>query len=125
MKEVPQISNAEWQVMKIIWDKAPIKSLDVIKFLETSTDWKPKTIKTLIRRLLDKGVINYKEVGNTYIYDVVIPEKSYVEKETNNFLNKIYNGSLSHMMLNFIKHKKITNDEISELIKILEDNKEN
>lgn len=123
MNEIPQISNAEWEIMQVIWQQAPVRSVDVIRTLEDTKDWKPKTIKTLIRRLLDKGVISYTTEGNAYVYHVEIEETAYIDKETNNFLSKIYNGSISRLMLNFVKDKKLSNDEISELIKILKDSK--
>ncbi len=120
MSELPQVSNAEWEVMKIIWDKSPVKSSVIIEDLENTQKWKPKTVQTLIRRLLDKGVIGYTIEGKAYVYHFLISENEYVSRETENFLSKVYQGSLSHMMLNFVKNNKVTEDEVSELIKILE-----
>lgn len=120
MKEIPLITNAELEVMKVIWNKAPIKSADIVKTLENMKDWKPKTIKTLIRRLSDKGAISYTTEGNAYIYNANINKKDYVDKETDSFLDKLYSGSLNHLMLNFVKEKKLSSEQISELIKILQ-----
>ncbi len=123
MKDIPQISNAEWEVMRILWDKAPIKAAEVIKTLQDTKDWKPKTIKTLIRRLLDKGVIGHTTYGNAYVYHVVIEEKEYLDRETDSFLNKLYQGSIRHFMLNFVQEKELSREEVAELIKILENSK--
>lgn len=57
MKEVPQISDAEWRVMQVIWDKSPITANEVVDKLKNNTHWKPKTIKTLIRRLVEKKAL--------------------------------------------------------------------
>ena len=51
MKNVPGISSSEWKVMKIIWQRHPITANEIIGILEGETDWKPKTIKTLINQL--------------------------------------------------------------------------
>ncbi|GIQ64934.1 hypothetical protein PACILC2_35020 [Paenibacillus cisolokensis] len=62
MKQIPKISDAEWEVMKVFWAKAPLTANDVIQALEGSKDWNPKTIRTLIKRLVEKtpSVINRK-----------------------------------------------------------------
>lgn len=119
MDKIPSISDAEWEVMKVIWDKSPIKSADIIKVLSRNTDWKPKTVRTLIRRLVDKGVIGYTAEGKTYTYYPKVPEEKCVAQETDNFLTKIYDGSLSHFMLNFVENKKLSPEEVAKLIKIL------
>lgn len=123
MSELPQISNAEWEVMRIIWEKSPVKSSQIISILENSKDWKPKTIQTLIRRLLDKGVIEYRVEGKAYVYSYIIAEEKYINHETETFISKVYQGSLSHMMLNFMKNKDLTDNEIMELINILRNKK--
>ena len=123
MNETHSISNAEWEVMKVIWDKSPIKSADIIQALSHKTDWKPKTVQTLIRRLVDKGVIGYTAEGKTYAYYPKISLEKCVAQVTDNFLSKIYNGSLSHFILNFVENKKLSSDDIAELINILEKHK--
>lgn len=61
MKKLPHISEAEYQVMKIIWKYAPISTTEVIeKLVETST-WSPKTIQTMLLRLVKKGALTYEK----------------------------------------------------------------
>ena len=59
MADIPKISESEWEVMKIIWNKNPCSANEIIKILEGSTEWKPKTVKSLISRLLNKNVIGF------------------------------------------------------------------
>jgi BlaI family penicillinase repressor len=61
MKNIPQISEAEWEVMKILWVKSPISSSEVVEMLEGKSSWKAKTIKTLISRLVQKKALSFKE----------------------------------------------------------------
>ena len=56
MKNLPQISEAEYEVMKIVWKHAPINTNEITEKLLQSTSWSPKTIQTLIKRLVTKGV---------------------------------------------------------------------
>ncbi len=54
MKELPKISEAELEVMKVLWSKSPQTANEVIEELEKNMDWNPKTIRTLINRLVHK-----------------------------------------------------------------------
>jgi BlaI family penicillinase repressor len=68
MNELPQISNTEWQVMKILWQGAPLTANEVIKQMEGVTSWKPKTVKTLLGRLVKKKAISFHKDGREYVY---------------------------------------------------------
>ncbi len=85
MKQIPAISEAEHQVMKIIWKNNPIMASEIINALTEKTDWKPKTIKTLINRLLNKGAIDYEKSGREYNYYPVIEEADFVKAESRIF----------------------------------------
>ncbi len=123
MKKVPQISDAEWKVMKIIWDKPPYTAKQVIKELSSSTEWQPKTIKTLLSRLVKKGVLGYDTQGRSYLYYPLVREEECIRDENQSFLERVYNGSLKLMLTNFIKEGEFTEDEIDELKKILDEKK--
>lgn len=63
MKHIPQISEAEYEVMKVIWNYAPISTNDITDKLLQTTSWNPRTIQTLIKRLSDKSAISYEKRG--------------------------------------------------------------
>lgn len=119
MKEIPSISDSELTIMKIIWKKPNITANKIIEQLEDKIQWKPNTVKTLINRLLNKKVISFNKEGKEYYYYALVEEESYINEESSSFLNKIFNGSVSSMVLNFVKNKKISDEEIEELKDIL------
>ena len=123
MKKVPSISSSEWKVMKIIWQRHPITANEIIDILEGETDWKPKTIKTLINRLKTKGVIGYSVEKRTYSYFPLFSEDECMQEENKSFLQRVYGGSLNLMLANFFKQENLTPDEIEELKKILNEKK--
>ncbi|NLY82813.1 MAG: BlaI/MecI/CopY family transcriptional regulator [Clostridiales bacterium] len=123
MKEVPQISDAEWKVMKIVWDKPPYTAKQVIEELSSSSDWQPKTVKTLLSRLVKKGVLGYDTQDRSYLYYPLFKEEECIREESYSFLERVYNGSLNLMLTNFIKEGELTEDEIDELKKILDQKK--
>lgn len=120
MKEMPRISESEFEIMKLIWSEAPISTNDVVKRFEGINDWSPKTVQTLLARLVKKGALSYEKKGRVYIYTPLIKEKEYIHTESSSFLKKFYNGALNSMVLNFIDDDKLTDQDINELIRILE-----
>lgn len=120
MKEMPRISESEYEIMKLIWREAPISTNDVVKRFEGINDWSPKTVQTLLARLVKKGALSYEKKGRVYIYTPIIKEKEYIHTESSSFLKKFYNGALNSMVLNFIDDDKLTDQDINELIRILE-----
>jgi BlaI family penicillinase repressor len=123
MKNSFSISEAEYQVMKIIWDKAPVSTKEVTEKLLKESMWKPKTIQTLLSRLVKKGVIDYEKDGRVFVYTPLVKEEDYIEQESSSFLNKFYDGALNSMVVNFLKQDKLTEEDINELKKILDEEK--
>ena len=124
MKELPKISDAEWEVMKIIWSNERITSSNIIENLKDKEEWKPSTIKSLINRLLNKNAISFNKNGKEYEYYPLVSEVECVKEESNSFLNKVFNGSVNSMILNFVKSQKLSEEDIEELRNILENSSE-
>jgi BlaI family penicillinase repressor len=126
MTKVPQISDTEWQVMKVVWAKSPISANQVIESLEGSCNWKPKTIKTLLGRLVKKKALGYHKESREYMYYSLISEKECVRAENKSFLSRVYGGAFNVMLASFLEEEKLSSSQIDELRKILEEkNKEN
>lgn len=120
MKELPQIPDAEWQVMKVLWNESPLSFGEVVKRLK-DTAWKPKTIQTLLTRLVNKNALSY-EVGNRgYLYYPIVSEDECARQATKSFLSKIYDGSLNLLVKNFIDNQELSEEEIKELRRIIRD----
>ncbi|WP_411170007.1 BlaI/MecI/CopY family transcriptional regulator [Clostridium sp. MB05] len=115
MSKLPRISDAEWEVMKIIWRLEEVTSSEVIDNLKDKQNWKNTTIKSLISRLLNKEAIGFKKLGKEYFYFPLVSEEECIKEEMKSFLNKVFNGSLNNMLLSFIKSNNLTKEEIKEL----------
>lgn len=121
MKEVPQISEAEWEVMKVFWLRSPLSSSEVVEMLKGSTDWKEKTIKTLIGRLVQKKALGFEQDGRAYSYYPLVDQEECIQAENRSFLKRIYGGALKPMLVHFMQDGKLSKSEIEELKKILDD----
>jgi BlaI family transcriptional regulator, penicillinase repressor len=114
---LPKISEAEHQVMKVIWNKNHITSMEIIKKLKKTTAWKPYTIKTLLNRLLTKEAIGFEKSGREYIYYPLIDEADYVKSESRSFLKRLFGGSLMPMLATMVENDDLTLEDIEILKK--------
>ena len=121
MNKIPKISDSEWEVMKVLWKKSPLTSSQIIEILKEYSSWNPKTIHTLISRLVNKDAIRVKKGGPFYLYSPNISEEECRKVETKSFIKKVYNGSINLLISNFIKDEKLSWKEIDELKQILDD----
>ena len=119
MKHLPQISEAEFEVMKIIWKYAPIRKIEITDHLVKTTAWSPKTIQTLIKRLVTKGVLSYEKQSRVFVYTPLFDEAEYIGQESNNFLNRFYNGDITAMVSAYIDNEKLSKTEVDELRSLL------
>ncbi|MNO20804.1 Penicillinase repressor [compost metagenome] len=120
MSNVPRISDAEWEVMKILWTHSPRTANEIIEALEQHTDWKPKTIRTLITRLVQKQAVSYSQENRVYSYFPLVTEDECVKSETDSFLKRIYGGAFKPLLVNFLKEEQLSAEEIKELKNILD-----
>ncbi|MFA6309131.1 MAG: BlaI/MecI/CopY family transcriptional regulator [Clostridia bacterium] len=121
MKEIPGISKTEWVVMKAIWTYAPCTSRKIIDELSKSTKWKPKTIKSMINMLVKKNAVGVKDEEKAYIYYPLVTEEECVKSESKSFLDRVFAGKTNAAIANFIKSEKMSDEEIDQLRKILND----
>lgn len=119
MNDMPKISEAEYEIMKAVWKNAPISTNEVVELFEGG-NWSPKTVQTLLTRLVKKGALGYEKRGRVFVYSPLIDEEEYRREESSSFLKKFYNGALNSMVLNFIDGDKLSPDDIDELTRILE-----
>jgi BlaI family penicillinase repressor len=119
MSKVPKISESEWLVMKVIWDENPINSNRVVDILSESTRWNPKTIKTLLSRLVKKGAVGYENEGRSYLYYPLIEEQVLVKAESKSFLKRVFRGALKPMIATMVESEDLSEEEIEELKSLL------
>ena len=119
MKTLPQISEAEFEVMKIIWKYAPINTNEVTEHLIKATSWSPKTIQTLLKRLVTKTEITYEKQSRIFVYSPLVREEEYINQESNTFLKRFYNGDIAAMLSAYIENDKLSPSEIDNLRSLL------
>jgi len=124
MKDMPKISAAEWEVMKLLWKESPLTSEKIINSLTEKMDWSTQTVKTFITRLLKKEAIGFEKIGRAYNYYPLISEDECIKAENKSFLQKVYDGAVGMLFTRFLEEETLSEDEIEELEQILKDKKE-
>ena len=119
MNNLPQISEAEFEVMKIVWKHAPISTNEITEKLLRSTSWSPKTIQTLIKRLVTKGALSYEKQGRVFVYTPVVKENEYLDQKSTSFLKQYFNGDITAMLSSYIENDKLSEAEIVALRSLL------
>jgi BlaI family penicillinase repressor len=123
MRAAPRISEAEWEVMKVIWKKSPCLAQDIIQTLSGSSKWSAATIKTLLNRLVGKGALRFEKAGKSYLYSPAHTEEGCRAAEADSFLHRVFDGALSPMISHFVQSRRLTSKELDALEKILRERK--
>lgn len=121
MNKLPQISEAEFEVMKIIWKYAPISTNEVTEKLTQITNWSPKTIQTMLKRLVTKKALTYEKKSRVFVYTPLVKEDEYIRQESNSFLNRYYNGNIVSMVTSYLESDKLSQTELDSLRHLLSD----
>ena len=119
MKALPQISEAEFQVMKIVWEHAPVSTNQVTEYLVRTTKWSPKTIQTMLKRLVQKKALTYDKECRVFIYTPLFGHEDYVNQESRHFLQRFYNGNVVSMVTAFMDMEELSQQEVDELKELL------
>lgn len=117
------ITDAEWEVMRVVWANDRVTSKKVISILQENMDWTQSTIKTILGRLVEKGVLNTEREGRKFIYNANIEEKEAVRDYAEDIFNRICNKKVGNVIGSIIEDHVLSFDDIKRLEEILEKKK--
>ena len=124
MMTMPQISDAESEVMNVLWEASPRTASEVADVLCQRMNWHPKTVKTLLGRLVKKGAVRFKEEGNRYLYRPALARDRYVDEEARSFVDRVFGGEATPMLLHFVERGKLSEADLEELRAVLDRKKD-
>jgi BlaI family penicillinase repressor len=120
MPKVPKISDAEWQVMQVVWTDAPLTAHQIVQRLSPDSGWNPRTIKTMLNRLVNKGALKFETEGKRYLYRPAVSRDACVRGESRSFLQRVFGGELGPMLAHFVEDEKLSKAEIEKLKRLLD-----
>jgi BlaI family transcriptional regulator, penicillinase repressor len=115
------ISDAEWTVMQVLWDLKQATAGEVIERVQGASDWNHRTVRTLIRRLVDKGLVTHTVEGQRHLYRPAASRQSCVRDEGRSFLSRVFQGDVSSLLTHFAREAGLNRNKIDELRNLLED----
>lgn len=123
MSNYPNLTDADHAVMEILWRDGEVASSDVVHELMNEFGWSRQTVRTYLKRLIDKGLVATKEKNRRdYIYYPIVSKEEYGVDTTSTYLNK-YFRSLTHMVSGLIQKEDISKDELDSLEQLIKDYK--
>ncbi len=116
----PRISDTEWEIMRVIWASHPATTGEITERLaQTDPTWHPKTVRTLLGRLVEKGALTYTPDGRIFRYRPVVTEDQCVAAASESFLDRVFGGSLKPMLAHFVEREELSAEDLKDLERIL------
>ena len=121
MNKSRKISEAEWQVCQELWRLSPQTANELAQILAADNGWSPRTVRTLINRLVGKGTLGYESLGREYRYFPLVSKEECIAEYTQSFVDRVFDGAAGAIVAAFIKQRRLSDLEIAELKAILDD----
>jgi BlaI family penicillinase repressor len=120
-ESLPRISDAEWEVMLLLWEQSPLTAANVVATLAPVHNWNERTVKTLLSRLVKKGALSVEPDGKRYLYSAAVSRDACVRRESRTFLDRVFGGSASPMLAHFVREGGLNEKQIKELRSLLDE----
>ena len=112
-----QLSGSEWDLMKILWDKAPATANQIAEF---TPQWHPKTVRTMLIRLQKKGAVEYELIEGIQHFKPLYEREFCESSATQSFMQRVFDGALTPMITHFTRQQKLSDEEKKALIALLQ-----
>lgn len=121
MKADLQLSDSEWDLMKILWEHAPASVNEIAEHAQQITQWHPKTVRTMLIRLDKKGIVSYAVHNGVQHYQPLYSREEFESQATQSFLQRVFDGALTPMVAHFSRKQKLSPEEKQALLNLLKD----
>lgn len=113
------LTPTEWHLMECLWDRAPKTGREAVEYLKKRVGWSRSTTLTMLRRLTEKGLVQCDEENGMKVYSPLLRREDAAQRETDSFLSRVYQGSVSTLMSAITQKQKLSKSEIDELYAII------
>ncbi len=123
MPSIKKLPRAEEKIMMVIWENTPPVPRNILSKSLENEGWSAPTILTMLSRLVKKGFLTFEKQGNKNMYTPLISKEEYMLTESTTFGEKVKDMSITSLMAAFVESRGITDDEITELEKMIQEYK--
>lgn len=113
------ISDAEAQVMEILWQRHPLAAEEVVAALAGRTGWAEATVKTLLNRLLNKGAIEAGRDGRRYLYSPVLQRDAWLARQSEGLIDRLFGGRVAPLVAHFSERGRLSQRDIEALKRLI------
>lgn len=114
-----RIGEAEYAVMEVLWKKAPLTATEVAERVPAARGWSIRTVKTMLGRLLAKGILAHEEEGRRYLYRPAIAREDYVAQESGRLIDRMFGGRVTPLVAHLAERDRLTPADIAEIEALL------
>jgi BlaI family penicillinase repressor len=116
---VERIGEAEYAVMEVLWKEAPLTATEVAGRVPAERGWSIRTVKTMLARLLAKGVLAHEEEGRRYRYRPAVARADYVAQESGRLIDRMFGGRVTPLVAQLAERDRLTDADIAEIEALL------
>lgn len=116
-----RITDAEWEVLSIAWKKEPVAASEIVEAVANQRKWSLATVRTLLTRLVNKGALRAEKAGRRFLYWPIVSMEACIRHESRSFIDRVFGGAPSSIILDLVKETKLTKEDIQELRRILKE----
>ena len=114
-----RIGEAEYAVMEVLWQDAPLTATEVADRVPAERGWSIRTVKTMLARLLAKGVLAHEEEGRRYLYRPAVARADYVAQESGRLIDRMFGGKVTPLVAQLAERDRLTDADIAEIEALL------
>lgn len=116
-----EISNAELEVLGVLWQQSPLAANEIIERMNEDREWHEKTVKTLLNRLVKKNAIGFEKEQRRYLYFPLLEQENYQQQASQSLIERLFSGRVSPLVAGFAKNNQLNKDDIDSLKQLIND----
>jgi BlaI family transcriptional regulator, penicillinase repressor len=116
-----ELTEAEWEIMKVVWEKEPCAAGTVQEELVSHKEWAYSTVKTMMDRMVKKGALTTTRIRNLNLFHSAISQDQAKAGEFRKMLKRAFDGALTPMMQFLVENEKLSKDEVEKLKELAEE----
>lgn len=116
-----RITEAEHAVMEVLWRESPLAAADVAERVDPERGWSDRTVKTMLSRLLAKGVLAHEEEGRRYLYRPTVSRDDFIAGESRRLLDRMFGGRVTPLVAHLAEQDRLSDRDIAEIEALLKE----